>query len=396
MDAEACAPVVVYHHRTQGVDAQGIHVVEMCRAFEQLGYSVVKVAVHADERPGSVSRSGLLSRLVASMPRPFYELMEIGYNAVGVVRLWQAARRHRPAFIYERYSLFNICGVLVSRLTGIPVVVEFNSPLAYERQAFGGLTLAAPAQAMENWIARKADLVVAVSGVLRDMLVAQGATTKTIAVMPNGINPADYARLPAREPGPDRTVTLGFVGWFREWHGLAETILALDANGIFAAGASLVLVGDGPSRESLEALIRERGLFERVRITGPTAREALFTELAAMDIALQPAATTYASPMKLIEYLAAGKAIIAPDQANIRELIRHGENGLLFPPGDWDALAQCVRQLLAAPERMRCLGENARGTVAAKDLTWTGNARRVRDLLAIQGLMSACVPPERP
>lgn len=381
MPANPASPVIVYHHRTQGVDAQGIHVAEMCRAFEALGFAVVKVAIHAEERPGSVQRPGLLGRVVARLPRLAYELLEIGYNACGAVRLWRTVRRHRPVFIYERYSLFNCCGVLVSRLTGTPLALEINSPLAWERKQFGGLRLARLAQAAETWIVRQAGLCIAVTAVLRDILVRHGARPDTIAVMHNGVHLKDFEPFqpsPAREASP---LTLGFVGWFREWHGLGEMIAALDDHGLFAAGVRLVLVGDGPARPQLDGLIHRRGLTDAVTITGPVDRQSIIGRLADLDIALQPAATSYASPMKLIEYLAAGKAVVAPDQANIRELLTHGENGLLFPPGDWAALAARVRELMDHPALLGRLGENARRTIAAHDLTWSGNAARVAALM---------------
>ncbi|OLN29419.1 Glycosyltransferase [Desulfovibrio sp. DV] len=373
-------PTVVYHHRTQGVDAQGIHVTEMCRAFETLGYQVVKVSIHANERPGSVQRTGLLSRIIARMPRSVYELLEIGYNFWGCARLWRAVHRHRPAFIYERYALFNVCGVVVSFLTRTPLVLEINSPLALERREFGGLALRRLAQATETWITRQASRNITVTQVLKEMLVANGARPETITVMPNGVNADEYV-----SSGPveqqRRPVTLGFVGWFRRWHGLAESIAALDDDGLFAAGVRLVLVGDGPARPALESLITSRRLGNAVSITGSMDRRSVFHLLAGLDIALQPAATAYACPMKLIEYLAAGKAVVAPDQANIRELVSDGENGLLFPPGDWASMAKRVRALVHDRALLGRLGQNARRTIVAKDLTWLGNARRVAMLV---------------
>lgn len=370
-------PVILYHHRTQGVDAQGIHVFEMCRAFESLGYRVIKVALYAEEKVGTVSRTGILSRIISLLPRFVYELLEIGYNMFGVVRLLQAVRAHKPAFIYERYSLFNLCGVIVSRLTATPVVVEFNSPLAWERSRYGGVTFVRLAQWMETRIARLATRTITVTAVLRDILVRHGASSDNIVVMANGINPEEFESIPDRPKPDDAPVLLGFVGWFREWHGLQELIATLDNYGLFQAGAQLVLLGDGPARPGLEALINERHLSEVVSIQNPLDRSSLFERLAEVDIALQPAATNYASPMKLIEYLAAGIAVVAPDQENIREVIREGENGLLFPPGDWEALAKRVKELMYNPKLRLRLGTEGRQTIHDQGLTWLDNATRV-------------------
>ncbi len=382
MRADAATKTVVYHHRTQGVDAQGIHVHEMCRAFGAVGCRVVKVALHAEEQVGRVSRPGLLQAVVSRLPPLAYELLELGYNLVGMPRLYQTVRRERPDFIYERYSLSNASGVVVSRLTGVPLVLEVNAPLAREKAAHGGLALPRLAQALETWIVNQATRTVAVSAVLRRMLVEKGADPARIVVMHNGVNPEDF-EVPAAldQAAPDR-VRVGFAGWFRPWHGLVEMVTALDEAGLFAAGLEVLLVGDGPVRPDLERLVRERSLEGRVAITGALGREALARSLARVDIAVQPAATSYASPMKLFEYLAAGKAVVAPDQDNIREVVRDGVEALLFAPGDWADFARKVGELARDPELRRRIGQAGRRSMAVNRRTWRENASRVVALLA--------------
>jgi glycosyltransferase involved in cell wall biosynthesis len=94
-------------------------------------------------------------------------------------------------------------------------------------------------------------------------------------------------------------------------------------------------------------------------------------------VGLLPAINAYASPLKLHEYMAAGLAVVAPDQENLREVLQHEHNGLLFAPDDEPALAAALERLAGdAPLRGR-LGAAARATVESRDLTWTGNARRV-------------------
>lgn len=384
MDAATERQAIVYHHRTQGVDAQGIHVHEMCRAFESLGYRVAKVALHEKEQVGKESRPGLVSRLVSRLPAWAYELLELGYNLVGIPRLYRAVRRHRPLFVYERYSLFNLSGAVVSKLTGTPLALEVNSPLAWEKAHHGSLILKGLAQRLETFIVNSASLTVAVTGVLKGMLAAQGADAGRIEVMPNGVNLEEYQGADNREGPPRRTengVTLGFVGWFRPWHGLREMLAALDDHGVFRQGAKLVMVGDGPARPELERLIRERGLDRDVSITGAMDRAALFGQLERMDVALQPAATAYASPMKLFEYLAAGKAVVAPDQDNIREVVSHGETALLFSPGDWDGLADSVLELVRDPGLRERLGRAGRAAITREGRTWRDNAARVVRLM---------------
>ena len=139
----------------------------------------------------------------------------------------------------------------------------------------------------------------------------------------------------------------------------------------------LVVAGDGPGLAELEAQARRAGLGERVRCLGVVGRDRMAECIAAFDIALQPRVVEYASPLKLFEYMALGRAIIAPDQANIREVLRDGDNALLFRPGD-PAHFQARLRLLAtdAPLRRR-LGRAASQTIDDRGLTWDANARRV-------------------
>jgi glycosyltransferase involved in cell wall biosynthesis len=121
----------------------------------------------------------------------------------------------------------------------------------------------------------------------------------------------------------------------------------------------------------------DRGVAAQVRFTGIVQRKDIPAHLAAFDIALQPAATAYASPLKLFEYLAAGSAIVAPRQANLQEMLTHDENALLFPIDEAGALGATIGRLVADPALRERLGSSARKTIARGRYTWDGNADRV-------------------
>jgi glycosyltransferase involved in cell wall biosynthesis len=117
-----------------------------------------------------------------------------------------------------------------------------------------------------------------------------------------------------------------------------------------------------------------------VRFAGLVKRDAIPAMVASFDIALQPASVAYASPLKVFEYMAAGRAIVAPDQPNIREVLEHERTALLFDPKREDAMWDAVRRLVEdAPLRAR-LGAAARAEILARDMTWAGNARRAVSL----------------
>ena len=172
---------------------------------------------------------------------------------------------------------------------------------------------------------------------------------------------------------------LGFTGFVREWHGL-DKVIDMIATDPPDSVRTLLIVGDGPARVPLEQQAARLGIGHRVRFTGVVERDDVARYVAAFDIALQPAVTAYASPLKLFEYLALGKAIIGPAQSNIEEILTDGENALLFDPADPLAMPHAISRLCADPLLRVRIADNARRTIADQKLTWLENAQRVVDL----------------
>lgn len=195
-----------------------------------------------------------------------------------------------------------------------------------------------------------------------------------ITVVPNGIVPERFP-LPGLRPS-DGPVMLGFVGFIRAWHGL-DTVVAGMARQSDGPPVSLTIVGDGPAREDLEAQAAALSIAGRVRFTGLVPHEQVPGLVGGFDIALQPKVTPYASPLKIFDYMAAGCAIVAPDQPNIREILRHEETALLFDPDDAGAMWQAIHRLTQDTALRQRLGAAARAELERQDYTWRGNAARI-------------------
>jgi glycosyltransferase involved in cell wall biosynthesis len=203
-------------------------------------------------------------------------------------------------------------------------------------------------------------------------VAAGGVPAARIEITQNGIVPAAFPPAPARRAGP---LVLGFVGFVRDWHGLDTIIAALARPG--AAGLHLLVVGEGPARAALEQQAAELGIADRVRFTGLAAHDAVPDLVAGFDIALQPRVVAYASPLKIFEYMAAGRAIVAPDQPNIREILEHERTALLFDPAEPDGAWQAIARLAADADLRDRLGHAARAEITRRDYTWQGNAERI-------------------
>jgi glycosyltransferase involved in cell wall biosynthesis len=365
---------VLYSHRIQSRDGQSVHVDELVAALRAEGHEVLVVGPSFYDQSSFGGGSRLVDMLRRLLPGALGELAELAYNVPAYRRLRAACDAFRPDLIYERNNLYYLAGTWLARRTRIPFFLEVNSPLAEERSKHGNLKLQSLAHRLERHVWRSADKVLPVTGVLKDMIVATGTDASRIEVIPNGIV---LERFPAPEPPPPGAlVNLGFVGFVRDWHGLDAVVSAIAER----QDTMLTVVGDGPVRGELEAQAASLGIAERLRFLGVIPNDRVPSEVARFDIALQPKVNSYASPLKIFDYMAAGRAIVAPDQPNIREILTHGETALLFDPAAEGAMWHAVSRLVDDPTLRARLGAAARAGLERRDYTWRGNARRIAAL----------------
>jgi len=374
---------IIYHHRILARDGMRVHIDQLVGALRDRDHSVTVVGPEGGA--GQASRSGLtgaLAGLRTGLPKWIAELMEVGYDYKALAALESAVRREQPDVLYERYNAFLTAGLKLKRRHGLPLLIEVNAPLADERAAEGNLALARLARRMERAVWQGADAVLPVSHSLAGMLRATGVPDERITVIPNGV---DLSLFPEtrdfrvkRELGLQDRIVFGFVGYVRPWHGLDRVL------SVFARRADprlhLLIVGEGPASEGLRRMAAELGLSDRLTFTGTKPHSEIPRLLQAVDVALQPDATAYASPLKLFEYMAAGCAVIAPDQPNIREILQDGETAMLFDSGAENALETVIARLADDDGLRAHLGGAARREIVEKDYSWSGNARRVETI----------------
>ncbi|MES1955157.1 glycosyltransferase family 4 protein [Salinisphaera hydrothermalis] len=376
---------ILYHHRIGSKDGQYVHIEEMVDALRADGHEVRVVGPEGFDQREFGGESGLVSRLKAGIPGSIYELLEVGYNALDYARLARAIREFRPDVIYERYNLSLLSGVMARRRLGIPLLLEVNAPLFAERSAYGGLKLARLARWTEHRAWRAADHVFVVTEVLADQIVDAGVERSRITVTPNGINhqrfaPAINSESAKKALGLDpQAMVIGFVGFAREWHGL-DAVIELLAEYGDARPLHFLLVGDGPATAQLKQQAARVGVADRLTVTGVVERDDVQRYVKAFDVAMLPNVVAYASPLKLFEYMACSKAILAPNQANLREILTHDHDAVLFEPGSRDAFKATMRRLIEDDESRAHLACNARATLVARDLSWAANARHVAEI----------------
>jgi glycosyltransferase involved in cell wall biosynthesis len=377
---------ILFHHRIASRDGQAVHLEEMIEALREQGHDILLVGPASFEQTGFGGSSGLIDTIKRAIPAPAYEILEIAYNFVAVLRLDKAIRSFQPDVIYERFSLFLLAGVWLHRIRRIPLLLEVNGPLFEERLSHDGLRLRTLARHCQNYIWRNADYVLPVTAVLADRIHISGVPMERIAVIPNGINEKRFGVASSTEEakqvlGLGGRLVLGFTGFVRQWHAMEKVIefLAIEGEKL---NLHLLIVGDGPSRQNLEKLAVDAGVANRFTITGVVDRDMIASYVAAFDVALLPGINDYASPLKLFEYMYMGKAIVAPDQQNIREVLTDDKDALLFDGSDGDAMTAAIRRLSKDAALRNRLSIEAKSTLKNRDFYWSSNARKVVKLAA--------------
>ena len=404
---------ILYLSGDLGIDPTGhgggaIHIRSFIRALAEQGHQVTLVCGSAADHQAGASIPGATVRLVplAMWNRALARaLRRISRMTGGPIRghsdfvralhnfrfarvARAVARKLQPDFIYERYSLWGMTGMWLAKKLRIPVVLEVNAPLVYEQQKYrASMTFPLLARRVERHIWKKADMVIAVSELLRGRLQRCGVESRRIQVLPNAVDPLLFQ--PDSKGGElrrqlnlDGHFTVGFVGTFRPWHGVDFLLTAFEDLHRSDPKTHLLLVGDGPLRSRLEEQARNAGLEKAVTFAGKIAHHDVPKYIAAMDVAVAPYPALdefYYSPIKLFEYMASGRAVVASRVGQIAEFLADGETGLLFEPGDSADLLRCLAKVRTDPTLGCELGGKA--GKACREYTWTRNVTKVIELV---------------
>jgi glycosyltransferase involved in cell wall biosynthesis len=186
---------------------------------------------------------------------------------------------------------------------------------------------------------------------------------------------------------------VSFVGGFQPWHGIDLLVESFPRILQEFPNCKLLLVGDGPDRINIERKIEELGISPNVIITGLVPQIQVPKILSTVDVAVIPypelPKELWFSPLKLYEYMAAGKAIVASRSGQIADVIQDEYNGVLVKPGDVIGLADNIIKLLNNPDQRDWLGNNARQQAVERH-SWEGYIRKLIELY--QGVLARPLP----
>ena len=374
--------------------ANGIQTMETCHALSRRGYHVSLVVRPDTQTPArdpfdyyGLQRIDSLKIESAPVAGPSFA-RRAGYLAFALGRtlgagradavftrdlgvaaaLLRTPRNMRPPLVYESHGY-------------APEVSEALPTLVATATKPGAAKLAR-LRAREERVWRSADGYVTITKGLADRLRSLFGDRARLAVVPDGCRipaaPPDSGRVDSAEP------VVAYAGHLYPWKGVDVLLEALRR---LPAARGLIVGGHESEADlgRLKALAERLGIRERVTFTGLVAPSKVPELLQTADVLALPnpvsaISTYFTSPLKLFEYMAARRPIVASDLPAVREVLRHEATALLVPPGDPAALAAAVQRLAADRSFAERLAQSA--FAAVQDFTWDRRAQRMAALLA--------------
>jgi glycogen(starch) synthase len=321
---------------------------------------------------------------------------------------WNAVRRRRPLLrewsvvrLLERRILFllthgefdlvhahspALCGLAAAR-----AAEALSLPFVYEIRSFweDGVDQSTSSlryqftRGLETRVVKRAHAVVGIATpILRD-IAARGIPESQLFLVPNGVDSARFIPRArdndlAAQLGVTDVPTLGFIGTFFPWEGvpwLVEAASALHRKGLHFR---LLIVGDGADAAAVRAAIQQQGAAGFVTYVGRVSHEEVERYYSLMDVLVYPRRrlriTEAVTPLKPLEAMALGKAILGSNVGGIRELIDPENTGILFEPGDIEDFCRQAERLLSDPDLRQRLGQQAR-TKVREEKDWKMVAR---------------------
>ena len=273
-----------------------------------------------------------------------------------VLEPWRLARilkRERIDLVHLNNSIRrNHPWMLAARLRGVPCIT-------HER----GINLGFKPR--DRKLAHGLRSVICISGAVRDNFVERGLGDLPLVTIYNGLDPAQMQVTRSAEDVRSeigvapQTRLVGIVGNIKPWKGQEVVVRAMGLIARDFPNVTCVLIGDtSPNetfyREQITALARELGVEGQVRITG--FRSDVANYINALDVQIHASIEPEPFGRVLLEGMALSKPLAASNGGAVPEIVVHGDTGLLFEPGNPQALADALRSLLAEPARALAMG----------------------------------------
>ena len=290
-------------------------------------------------------------------------------------RLVSLLRRERVEILHSHKFGSNVWAALISRVARVPVFVAHEHTWSYEGQRlrrFLDRRLVAPAAAVVLTVS-EADR--------RRMIEVERVDPGKVRFLPSGVQrrePAGRRNVRDELSLPPDAPLVGTVCGLRPQKALDVLVRASARLADAIPGVRVLVLGEGPERDRLEALIEELGLASTVFLLGAWPHEDVPDFVDALDVAVL-SSDFEGTPLAVLEFMGAGKPVVATAVGGVPDLIEDGVHGLLVEPGRPDALAEALATLLRDPARRDAMGAAGRERQRA-EFDFAATVRRLEDL----------------
>jgi glycosyltransferase involved in cell wall biosynthesis len=321
----------------------GTHMREVISAWEKDGHEVKHLIMGGNELTAQASsiapRKTLKSRVKPWIPKLIWETLKDRslrkFDQHCAQELRRACESFQPDIIYERGYFNMLSGVQVAEEFKIFHALEMNAPYPEEKAAMEGKGLFHQKSVeAEQQQCEKTQLLVVVSSALKQYFVERtGIPAGKVLITPNAVNlnylpsTSKASEIRASFSWSEHDLVFGFVGSIFPYHGVDKLIEAFAL--LKATNKRLLIVGDGALLNTYKARVTELGLNDRVRFTGAVDHREVYQYIDAMDITVMADSNWYGSPVKIFEYGAMKKALIAPNTIPVLDVMIDGVDGKL-------------------------------------------------------------------
>ena len=368
----------------------GTHMREMIEAFKRKGHEVLPVILGDIKRNIEVvpeSNKLFLKKAIKKIIPNYlwkslkdYELIKFDLNAELILE--EKIIAFNPDLIYERGSYLQLSGVKMAKKFKLKHYIELNAPFVEESASFEGAAgfFKQKALHIEKEQILQSEKTIVVSSALQNYYSDKYKVHKSnFLVTPNCINAQGVLsnielkqELITRYHLKDKKI-IGFVGSIFPYHGVDLLIEAFSELQPLYAHLQLLIVGDGAMLPKLKAYAFSMGT--NAIFTGSVSHKEIYTYIDIMDIAVMAKSNWYGSPVKIFEYGAMGKTIIAPDTKPVRDVMEDGVDGFLVKPAVKD-LKNAISKIMEDAELGIKMGENFKNKVFA-NYTWDAIAAKI-------------------
>lgn len=355
------------------------HINESIRYFEKQGHEVVLFTTKKwSAKPAfeESSRSASKHWIKALVP-------QVLWNTLRDVRLLLQLRSLRQEvqqiitseqvdFIYER-DAYLVDFVPLMKSVSVTWFLEVNAPILEERARLSGCSLLFPlAFRREKEKLKAAERIFTVSQRLKEHICETfEINEREVVVNPNGV---DLNRFKLGLNEYEEVFDFGFVGSILPFHGVDRLLNAFVEVHRCHPGTRLLIVGDGAQLNELKDMARRSGIYDSVMFQGPVSPDSVGQFIGQMKVCIMPDSNWYGSPVKIFEYGALAKAVIAPRVGPVQEIITHREDGILV--SSESELISAMLKLIDDHQLALQIGQNLYERVA-NNFTWEKNAQRI-------------------